>query len=219
MAMIVGGIGAFVAIALDLVYQGQIYRWDEPVAVYLHQHATPWGTFFFSGLSGLGELAVLFPYAFLIGGILIYRRRVQAAVLWAMSFIGCVVINEGLKQLFKVPRPTEFTFYAFGPHPGYSFPSGHTMGVAITAGVTVLFASRFQLLSRRETRLAIAAACALSISVAFALMYVGVHTLIDVLGGLAVSVGWVGVILLLMARDGDEDVTRRVPRESPPSPR
>ena len=183
LAIIIGGFGAFVDIALDLIYHGQIYRWDEPVAVYLHQHATPWGTFFFSGLSGLGELAVLFPYAVLIGGSLLYRRRIWATILWAMSLIGCMVINEGLKQFFKVPRPTEFTFYAFGPHPGYSFPSGHTMGVAITAGVTVLFVSRFGLLSRRETRLAIAAACALSISVAFALIYVGVHTLIDVLGG------------------------------------
>ncbi len=197
LAMILGGSGAFIAMALDLIYHGQIYRWDEPIAVYLHQHGTPWGMIFFSALSGLGEFRVLFLYALLIGGILLYRRHTYIALLWGISFFGCAVINEVLKRFFLIPRPTELTFYIFEAYQGYSFPSGHTMGAAIAAGVTVVFASRFRILSPRETWMASAAACALSISVAFALMYVGVHTLIDVLAGLAVSVGWVGVISLL----------------------
>ena len=52
---------------------------------------------------------------------------------WAVA-LWTVVINQALKSAFAVPRPMCFTVFVFGEWPGYSFPSGHTMGVAIAAG-------------------------------------------------------------------------------------
>jgi undecaprenyl-diphosphatase len=109
-------------------------------------------------------------------------------------------LNESLKRLFHVPRPDRLTFYVFPAHTGYSFPSGHTMGVTITAGTLLLLASRLHWLPPQKIRLAAAATLLLSLAVAFALLYMGVHTLTDVLSALAVSLAWLGAIHWMITR-------------------
>jgi len=192
--MLIGGTVGFVAVAADLLWHGQLYRWDDPVRIFLHEHSTPMGVIFFSSLSFLGEYQALLPFGLVGGGYLFLRGRYYPLGVWAFTLLGCAALNETLKKLFKVPRPDRYTYYAFPPHEGYSFPSGHTMGVAVMAGAIILFAAHLGLISRKQTFLAAAAAVVLSLAVAFALMYMGVHTLTDVLGGLAVSTAWVGVI-------------------------
>jgi undecaprenyl-diphosphatase len=190
----------FVAIAADQLYHGQLFRWNGPIRLFLHEHSTPAGVLFFSALSGLGEFAFLLPFALVVGILLLRRRKIRATLLWATALLGCVVLNESLKRFFQVPRPDRLTFYVFPSHAGYSFPSGHTMGVTITAGTLVLLASHLHLLSPRHVRWAATATILLALLIAFSLMYMGVHTLTDVLAALAVSLAWLGVIRLLIVR-------------------
>jgi len=200
--MIVGGVAAFGAFAADLLCKGLIYRWGDSNRYYFHEHATQGGVLVCSGISALGEFAFLLPYGVVVGAFLFYRRERYATVLWSIALLGSAVLNEILKHLFKIPRPEQYTFYAFpaASEAGYSFPSGHTMGVAIVAGATVIFASHLGLVSRNQFRLAAAGAIFVSLLVAFSLLYIGVHTLIDVLAALAVSTAWLGVIRLLLLR-------------------
>ncbi len=200
--MIIGGVTAFGAFAADLLCKGLIYRWGDSIRYYFHEHATQAGVLVCSGISALGEFAFLLPYGVAVGAFLLYRRERYVTVLWSVALLGSAVLNETLKHLFKIPRPEQYTFYAFpaASEAGYSFPSGHTMGVAIVAGATVMFASHVGLISRNQFRLAAVGAIFMSLLVAFSLLYIGVHTLIDVLAALAASTAWLGVIRFVLLR-------------------
>ena len=198
---LLAGTLAFLAIAADQLFHGQLFRWNDPLRIYLHAHSTPLGVLFFSTLSGLGEFIFLLPFALVIGILLLRQKQKIATILWAIALLGCVLLNESLKRLFQVPRPDRLTFYVFPSHAGYSFPSGHTMGVTITAGTLLLLALPHSTGSppknpprrRRHNPLS-------PYAVAFALMYMGVHTLTDVLSALAVSLAWLGALHWLIIR-------------------
>ncbi len=194
--LMVMGVAGFLAVAADLSWKGQLYRWGNPIRYWFHEHSTPMGVMVCSAISGLGELVFLLPYGVVVGVLLWMKGRRREMVLWAAGLLGSAVINEVLKHIFRVPRPEGWTFYAFPLHAGYSFPSGHTMGVAIAAGMTVMVARRVGYLSRRGAEVAGMGAGVLTVIVGFSLMYVGVHTLVDVAGALGVSAGWLGVMAI-----------------------
>src|SRR4051812_11967530 len=83
------------------------------------------------------------------------------------------------------------------------------MGVTITAGAFALIVMRWGRLPRARCRLLALAVAALAIAEATALVYMGVHYVTDVLGGLAVSLAWLGVIRLLLPPQGVETVAYR----------
>ena len=190
---------AFLAICADLHFHGLLSRADEPLRAFLHNHTQPLLIVFCSALSSLGEFGVLFPIAFFVAGYLLALRRRAHILVWITALLGSVGMNEALKQLFKVPRPDRYTYYVWDPlHPGYSFPSGHTMGVAITAGTLYLIARHLHMIPRRYLKLATTTVIALPLAVAAALMYVGVHSLTDVLAALTLSLAWLSVVALAL---------------------
>lgn len=201
LGLLIGGLLAFVAIAADEVFHGRLFQFNAPIALYFHEHNTPLGVVVFSAISYLGDFKILLPYGLFVGVWLFLRPRQGYTIwLWGTMLIGCALLNEVLKHLFKVPRPMRYTFYLFPlRHPGYSFPSGHTMGVTITAAATTLFAIQLNLLTKKQRGPAIAGAAFLGCLVAFSLLYMGVHTFTEVLAGLAVSAMWVGAIATVIA--------------------
>jgi undecaprenyl-diphosphatase len=192
--MIVCGAGLFVAVAADVVYHGQLQQWDDPISIALHQHGTPTGILFFSAVSYLGDLRVIVPVAAGVALWLAARRRWRSIALWLAALLGSAVINGVLKGFFHVPRPGRWTFWVFDANAGYSFPSGHTMAVGVTAGTLALLLMHHVPAPARTRTMAGFAVGALTVLVAFALLYLGVHTLTDVLGGLAATLAWVGVL-------------------------
>lgn len=110
--------------------------------------------------------------------------------------------NLGLKVLFHIPRPWDIdpsfaiVEAARSGATGFSFPSGHTQGVAML----------FTLLARRIRKgWAYAAAAFLVALVAFSRMYLGVHTLLDVGVGLILGVAVVLLGEWLLSKCGDGD--------------
>ena len=199
LTMLITGTLAFLAIAADLRFHGLLQQCDDPIRRWLHNHSHPLGVILFSAISYLGQFEVLGPIAVAIGAYLLYKRLYFATIIWATALLGSVIINESLKHLFQVPRPDRYTYFVWtGPHPGYSFPSGHTMGVAITAGTLALLARHLGMISPQKFPRAAAAVIALSLIVAFALMYMGVHSLTDILAALAISTAWLGAVALLL---------------------
>lgn len=91
------------------------------------------------------------------------------------------LVMSGLKLLFQVPRPCEL----IGTCPdSFSFPSRHT-GIAFAVAAVVVLYTR----SRAYSILAIL----LASLVGYWRLLVGVHTIYDILGGIAIGfvVGWV----------------------------
>jgi undecaprenyl-diphosphatase len=191
--LILGAI-AFAAIAADLHFHGALDRLNDPVNMRLHDLSRPWGILLFSTLTYLGDLKVVLAIAFIVGLWLLITRRHRSLALWAIALAGSAVLNLTFKSFFRVARPGRWTYYVFDPNSGFSFPSGHTMAVGVTAGAAVLILLHHFPAPPRTRVLAGAAVGALCVLIAFGLLYVGVHTLTDVLGGLALTCAWLGVL-------------------------
>jgi undecaprenyl-diphosphatase len=91
-----------------------------------------------------------------------------------------------------------YSYYVFKTSAGYSFPSGHTMAVSITAGALALVWMHHAAMTPARRWMLGLGVGLVSILEAASLMYIGVHYLTDVLGGLGVSLAWIGVVRLLL---------------------
>jgi undecaprenyl-diphosphatase len=196
--MMIAGTLFFAAVAADVVCGGKLKQWDPVIHRWLHDHS--WWPLMLacSAYSGLGELAVIVGIAIVVGAVLVRRRHRRTLVMFVVALLGSAFWNVVLKNIFRVPRPNVYSYYVFKGDAGYSFPSGHTMAVAITAGaVALVWMHHVGMRASRRWFIGLLVA-AIAILEAGSLMYIGVHYLTDVLGGLGVSLAWLGVVRLLL---------------------
>ncbi|MBE6635494.1 MAG: phosphatase PAP2 family protein [Ruminococcaceae bacterium] len=143
--------------------------------------------FFFSAVTYLGDEIALMLIAITLFWCV--NKRAGYYML-ASGFFG-ILANQTMKLAFKIPRPWErdpsFTIVesAREAASGYSFPSGHSQNAVSTFGAVFLTANK-----KVVKILCIVAAILVPVS----RMYLGVHTLWDVLAGSACAV----VILLIL---------------------
>ena len=199
---LLGGSLVFIALSTDVHFHGLLSRVDEPLRAFLHNHSQPLAIILCSGLSFLGEFGVLFPIAFFVAGYLFALRLRAHILLWIIRPPRLRRHERSSQTPLQSPTPHRYTYYVWDmtKDPGYSFPSGHTMGVAITAGTLYLLARHLQPDPAQLLKLATTAAIALPLAVAAALMYVGVHSLTDVLAALTLSLAWLGLVALALRR-------------------
>ena len=135
---------------------------------------------FFSLITMLGE-----ETAFMAVAIIVFWcfSKFQGYFLLITGFIGTVV-NQFLKMIFRIPRPwvkdSNFNTVESAKEAasGYSFPSGHTQ-----SSVT-LFGGVARANKNKTLRIIMIAICVL---VPLSRMYLGVHTPLDVIVSIAVS--------------------------------
>lgn len=135
---------------------------------------------FFSLITMLGE-----ETAFMAVAIIVFWcfSKLQGYFLLITGFIG-TVINQFLKMIFRVPRPwvkdSNFTIVESAKEQasGYSFPSGHTQ-----SSVT-LFGGVARANKNKTLKFIMIAICVL---VPLSRMYLGVHTPLDVVVSIAIS--------------------------------
>ncbi|HEU4568523.1 MAG TPA: diacylglycerol kinase family protein [Marmoricola sp.] len=124
-------------------------------------------------------------YTLVAAGLLWARHR-RAALWTAGVMLAAGLANSLVKVLVGRHRPV----FA---HPvetltSYSFPSGHSSGIATAAGVTVVLV--LMLVRRRGVRrLLVAVAIILALLVGADRIFLGVHDLSDVLGGYLLGIG------------------------------
>ncbi len=123
------------------------------------------------------------------------RRRAWRALLWvgvAVTAIGPVTV--WLKDVAGRARPA---FENGGSvYEGLSYPSGHSSGIATL--VTVALVLAWPRLTAGGRRAAVTGGVALAVLVGLTRMWLGVHYLSDVVGGLALGLAWsLGVALVL----------------------
>ena len=117
---------------------------------------------------------------------LLALRRRSAAIVAIGVPLGAFLTDTLLKLLFHRPRPLEAAI----PLPSsYSFPSGHaTVAAATYLTLAVLLADRLG--TRRAKTLCVALGALLAIAIAGSRVYLGVHYLSDVVGGLVLGTAW-----------------------------
>ena len=149
---------------------------------------TSGATLFFTTLTLIGTPVGLGALVAIVAGTLAFRHRYRwAAYLLVTTTLGGL-LNLQLKSYFARARP-ELAEALRNAH-GYSFPSGHAMGSAVTFGALAYLA--FRVLSRwRDRAAAIAFAATMILAIAASRIYLGVHWISDVGAGIAAGLIWV----------------------------
>jgi len=182
---------AALALALYLTGHPQL---SLDVTLERRLQAVDWGVLstsfpFFSWLGGPGGG----PYMEITAAVLVllFNRRA-----W---LFGGLVLAGGLWYPVLVnwvqrPRPTVDQLIRVTEHPGStSFPSGHVIYIALSAGVVMLCVGHRYLPAWARV-LGWAVAAGVVLIAAVSRLYVGVHWPTDVLGGLLVSIGWLSLV-------------------------
>ena len=209
---------AFGRVTEDYLTNDPLARWDVSFSHWLADRRTSVGVDAFRTIADLGSPAVSACLA-LVVCVVLYRRAAAADALFlALVLVGAQVLNVALKLTFHRSRPE----VAFVHLDTYSFPSGHAM-----IAIAVYGAFAFLYRSRARTRLRAAAMTAAMIAVvaliSFSRLYLGVHYLSDVLGGLAAGATWLALAIALLIAYGDAVTAgtarasaRRRARRAPP---
>jgi undecaprenyl-diphosphatase len=205
--VLVGSLTVFVAILVQVVmHSGLTISLDPWLARVIAQHRLAWQAQLFSLLTWLGSSVVLIPLGLVVAGsIWLRERRIRPAVLLALALGGAAALYDILKPLVGRMRPPAALQYG-GPDTDFSFPSGHATQSASFYAMLVVVLVRY--LWPRRRGLLITVATLLVLIVAASRLYLGVHWPTDVLGGLALGIGWFALLQLLGLRLPDASPSR-----------
>jgi membrane-associated phospholipid phosphatase len=138
----------------------------------------------FSFFGGEGLLIV----AACVAAYLALRRWWGEVFLWLGAVGGIIVFNRALKDYFETIRP--MVGHTGVVEESTGFPSGHAMIAVVTYGLlATMVAVRA---ATRTTRLAWMISIALVCLISLSRLFLTVHYLSDVLGGLAAGIAWLG---------------------------
>jgi undecaprenyl-diphosphatase len=174
-----------------LVTSGSASQFDQTVRGAIHACASLRLTFAMRGLTHLGSSIFWVPVGIFLAWRLAARGQRQAAVLLALAALGGEAWQQGLKLLFRRPRPE--AFFGLAEPETYSFPSGHSMASGCFYGSLAMIAAA-QARSGARRRAIWAGAAALIGVVGFSRIYLGVHYPTDVLGGYLASLAWLAIL-------------------------
>jgi membrane-associated phospholipid phosphatase len=143
--------------------------------------------------------AIALQIALVGGAILLVRRDPRPGIWLLAAFTGAWILSNGFKTLLDRPRPEAGLVDAIGT----AFPSGHaTQGTAFFLMLAILLAAALPGPWRRP---AAAAAIALGVLSGLSRIYLGVHWLTDVVGGFALGLAWLAVLLILRREPAPPD--------------
>jgi membrane-associated phospholipid phosphatase len=153
----------------------------------------PAADFLFTNASHLGDFSVLWHIIGLARGLSSDERADQAITLSAVLGVESVLVNQGIKRLFRRTRPTETgdDRFTIRKPTTSSFPSGHASSAFVAASLLTSWGGR------RTAPIWFSLATIVGLSRA----YVRIHHASDIVGG-----ALVGVVLGALATR----ITRRV---------
>ncbi|HWZ72658.1 MAG TPA: phosphatase PAP2 family protein [Casimicrobiaceae bacterium] len=185
----------FLVIALAIDLSAAVTALDTSVATWLHVRATPLVSNAMAAVSFLGAPTTLTVVAVAGSLLLVYQRRRAEAATLSTAVLGGNFLNFCLKHLIQRGRPV-FDDPIFSL-PTYSFPSGHAMASAVFYGLLAIYAS-VNAKQRYAAKVAIAGAVFMVALVSFSRVYLGLHYLSDVIGGIAEGIAWLALSLTVL---------------------
>lgn len=146
-----------------------------------HLRGNPAADRVFTAASHLGDFSLLWHLVAAARGLASEQAAGEAFLLSALIGAESLVVNQGVKRLFKRVRPTEKgdERYTVRAPSTSSFPSGHASAAAFAATLLAVHSPR------RVRPFWYALAAVVAVSRAF----VRIHHASDVVGGLAIGLG------------------------------
>lgn len=185
-----------------VVAAGWIAPLDQATAVAAAVHRTAFQSAVAINVTALGSAPVIVLVAVVAAAYAVAagRPRVVLALAWTpLAFL----LDSAIKLLVRHPRPT---VAMIALPPDYSFPSGHAVAASALYITLALLAAGVE---RRAgpRRLLVASGVLVALLVAWSRVYLGVHYLSDVVGGLLL--GTAGAILAVRAITDSDQVDRQ----------
>lgn len=150
-----------------------------------------------SDVTALAGTPVLTIFTVILSGYFALKRQWRMLALVLVAVLGETLIVDVLKDLFNRQRPDVVPHLVEVSSP--SFPSGHAASAAavyLTFGAILVRTAS----SAAVRRYVIAIAVLLALMIGASRVYLGVHYISDVIGGLSFGAGWAALILLLAHR-------------------
>jgi undecaprenyl-diphosphatase len=170
---------------------------DGPTHLWAAQHRPDLAVYLARAVTGTGTGAIPYVLAGLAG--LIAGRSARGRLRAAAVCVACLGAGQALRfgvlTLIARPRPPVADWATHAS--GWSFPSGHTVTAAITAGV--LMGAVLLRAPKGKRALAVLIGC-WGVAVGLTRVYLGVHWLTDVVGGWLFAVAWLGLCACLLLR-------------------
>jgi undecaprenyl-diphosphatase len=184
-AIAAAAFGAFLEIG-DEVLEAEHEDVDHAILRAFAGHRTAGLDTAVSGISHLGDFAVLFAVTTITAVLLLRARDRVGTIQLLVSAIGGGLLVRGAKTLIERPRPE--VVEAVVEVAGYSFPSGHSMGAAcVYLGIALTLRRH---LSARASWLVLAGAGLLVGLISLSRVYLGVHYASDIAAGVAFGASW-----------------------------
>lgn len=188
-------VGASLLLA-DVTTAGPLTHLDGDVADGLHAWfaGRSWAAQLALAVSFVGSSVVGVPVVLTVVAWCLRHRAHRLALFALLTPALGKVLERTLKVLVARDRPLwNDPLTTAG---GYSFPSGHAMGVTLVVGVlAVVFLPR---VSARRRRPLVALGAAWALLVAFTRLALGVHYLTDVVAGMLLGGAWLAVMAALL---------------------
>jgi membrane-associated phospholipid phosphatase len=167
---------------------------DPWLANAIAAHRVGWLAVVFSILTWLGSAIFLVPLGVVVAAWPWLRHRtLRPGILLAVAIGGAAGLYDILKPLVRRLRPEAALQYG-GPDEGWAFPSGHATQSAGFYAMLVVVLSTYAW-PRRRVPLAIVAAATVLV-IAASRLYLGVHWLTDVVGGVALGLTWFAITMM-----------------------
>lgn len=138
-------------------------------------------------LTALGSTTIVSLISASALGVLLLLRDHRGALQLFLASLGAGILTQVTKHVVERARPEEL------PHlisaSGFSYPSGHTLGAAaLYSTISILALRHFRTTAAQAAVLAMAL-CIITL-VGVSRVYLGVHFPTDVVGGMALGLGW-----------------------------
>jgi undecaprenyl-diphosphatase len=167
---------------------------DPGVANFVARHRLSWLTPAMQLVTWLGSSFFIIPFGIAVG-VTLWRRRHswQPLVMMAAAFLGAAGLYDIVKPAVGRARPPA-ALQVGGPDIGRAFPSGHaTQSIAFYGMLAVVLIAWY---APRHRRLFVAGAALITLVVGASRLYLGVHWLTDVLGGYALGLAWLSLVMV-----------------------
>ncbi|OGG52726.1 hypothetical protein A3H16_00295 [Candidatus Kaiserbacteria bacterium RIFCSPLOWO2_12_FULL_53_8] len=172
-----------------------IASFDMRILDMLYAHRDLQTTNIFIGISELGSTLVVCGLMVCLGLAFALRRKLSWAAGLVISVIGAGGTTLVLKELVQRARPD--VFYRAYAETGFSFPSAHAALAAAFYGFCIYLLWK-NVPPRLWRILATIVLATLIAAIAFSRLYLGVHYVSDVIGGLIVGgiFVWIGIVVV-----------------------
>lgn len=197
LALLVASLGAFLALAEDLVTHDPLTLFDVRLAQWWVDHRVPALTPVVVFFTDLHSPISMTAASLALAGMLAVQKQFRWLATLAAAMGGGAILNYTLKLAFGRARPD--VVHEQLVFEGYSFPSGHVAGATLFYGFLLAYAWR-RMESGTARCVALAAVLLIDGLVAVSRMYLGAHFLSDVLAALAEAAAWLTLCLMVSWR-------------------